>query len=493
MTKTKQSNRKIISVVFIAAIVIIAIFAIRNLTASNSTAQVFLSSESSNTPPKNASWYTDPAFAMEGVQYELSKQEDIPLTKPSDQNVTTINVDPNVEYQTMLGIGTSLEESTIYNLSLMSPEKRDGVLRKLIDPENGAGMSTFRITFGTSDFTGQEFYTYEDTQGEFSIQKDIDNNIVATVKEAIAIGEETGNPIKIYASSWSPPAWMKSSNSLIGGFLELEYIDDLAVYYRKAVQAYEEQGIPIYAMTIQNEPLYAAPDYPSMRLVAEDERDIILALKKEFEENNITTKLWTFDHNFGQAWSYIPAILDDPEAFAAVDGVAFHDYSGEPTVMSQVHDKYPEKNVLVTERTVWGTEGADRIAQYIRNWATSYNAWVTMLDQNIAPEQWTGTPDPTMLIQNPEDRDMYWITPEYNFIAQYTKFLQEGAKRIESDYGAADTVTNVSFLNPDGTIVSIVINQTDTDQTFKILSEENELLATIPAKTVGTYTWAKAD
>ncbi|NBI30235.1 glycosyl hydrolase [Chengkuizengella sp. YPA3-1-1] len=456
-------------------------------------AEVYFSSESTNTAPKDADWYIDPAFAMEGVQHKLSKQEDITLTKPSDEEVTTIHIDPAIEYQTMLGIGTSLEESTIYNLSLMSPEKRDEVLRKLIDPVNGIGMSTFRITFGTSDFTGQEFYTYEDIPGEFSIQKDIENNIVATVQEAITIGEETGNPIKIYASSWSAPAWMKNSNSLIGGFLKLEHINDLAEYYRKAVQEYEKLDIPIYAMTIQNEPLYAAPDYPSMRLLPEDERDIILALKKEFETHGITTKLWTFDHNFGQAWTYIPKILDDPEANAAIDSIAFHDYSGEPTIMTQVHDKYPDKNVLVTERTVWGTMGADRIAQYIRNWATSYNAWVTMLDQNIAPEQWTGTPDPTMFIQNPIDRDTYWITPEYYFIAQFSKFLQDGAKRIESDYGSAETVTNVSFLNPDGTIVSVVINQSDTDQTFKILSEEYELLATIPAKTVGTYTWAKVN
>ncbi|NDI35798.1 glycoside hydrolase family 30 protein [Chengkuizengella sediminis] len=493
MTKTKQSNRKIITVVLVAAIVIIAIFAIRNLSTSNINAEVYFSSESTNTAPKDANWYIDPAFAMEGVQHQLSKQEDIPLTKPSNEDVTTINVDPNVEYQTMLGIGTSLEESTIYNLSLMSPEKRDELLRKLIDPVNGAGMSTFRITFGTSDFTGQAFYTYEDIPGEFSIQKDIDNNIVATVQEAIAIGEETGNPIKIYASSWSAPAWMKNNNSLIGGFLKLEHINDLAEYYRNAVQEYEKLGIPIYAMTIQNEPLYAAPDYPSMRLLPEDERDIILALYNEFETHGITTKLWTFDHNFGQAWTYIPKILDDPETYVAVDSVAFHDYSGEPTIMSQVHDKYPDKNVLVTERTVWGTEGADRIAQYIRNWATSYNAWVTMLDQNISPEQWSGTPDPTMFIQDPNHRDTYWITPEYNFIAQFTKFLQEGAKRIESDYGSSDTVTNVSFLNPDGTIVSVVINQTEKDQTFKIISEENEIFTTISAKTVGTFIWSQAE
>ncbi|NDI35797.1 glycoside hydrolase family 30 beta sandwich domain-containing protein [Chengkuizengella sediminis] len=464
-----------------------------NVSAADSAAEVYFSSESNNTAPKSGSWYTDPTFAMSGVEYQLSKQADVPLTDPSGANVTTIQVNPNIEYQTILGLGTSLEESTIYNLSLMSPQKRDEVLRKLIDPVNGAGMNVFRITFGASDFTGREFYSYEDIPGQFSIQKDIDYNIVSTVQQAIAIGNETGNPIKIFASSWSAPAWMKTNNSLIGGYLKWEHHNDLAEYYRKAIQAYENLGIPIYAMTIQNEPLYAAPDYPSMQLTPENEREIVIALKNEFDTHSIATKLWSFDHNFEQVWDYIPEILNNPQANEAVDGVAFHDYDGEPTRMSEVHNNYSNKNVLVTERTVWGTSGADRIAQYFRNWAISYNAWVTMLDQNIAPEQWSGTPDPTMVIQSPIDRDTYWITPEYNFIAQFSKFVEEGAKRIDSNYGSAATVTNVSFLNPDNTIVSVVINQTNSEQTFKILSGGKEILSILPAKTVGTYQWMKIE
>ncbi|OEH91538.1 glycoside hydrolase family 30 beta sandwich domain-containing protein [Bacillus solimangrovi] len=461
-----------------------------SVNAQENAAEVYYSSESSNTAPKSSDWYSNTDYAMSGVQYQLSKQSDIPLTNQSGANVTTINVNPNIEYQSILGIGTSLEESTIYNLSLMSPEKRDEVLRKMIDPTNGVGMNLMRITFGASDFTGREFYSYEDTPGQFSIQKDIDYNIVATIQQAIAIGHETGNPIKIFASSWSAPAWMKTSNSLIGGYLKWENTGDLAAYYRRAVQEYEKLGIPIYAMTIQNEPLYAAPDYPSMQLTPDNERELVIALNNEFATHGINTKLWSFDHNFAQAMDYLPGILENSEANNAVDSIAFHDYDGEPTEMTKVHNTY-NKNVLVSERTVWGTSGADRIAQYFRNYAISYNAWVTMLDQNIAPEQWTGTPDPTMFIQSTTDRNTYYATPEYNFIGQFSKFIQEGAKRIDSNYGSANTVTNVSFLNPDDSIVSVVINQTSTDQTFRILSQGKEILTTIPAKTVGTYIWDK--
>ncbi len=149
----------------------------------------------------------------------------------------------------------------------MTPAKRKEVLKKLVDPKDGIGMDVMRITIGTSDFTAQEFYTYDDMpEGQtdpklrhFSIQKDIDLHITATIKEALAINPE----LKIIASPWSPPAWMKTNENLKRGKLKDKYIGALAVYFRKFIEAYEKQGIPIYAMTLQNEPLLEI-DYPSM-------------------------------------------------------------------------------------------------------------------------------------------------------------------------------------------------------------------------------------
>jgi glucosylceramidase len=472
-------------------------------------AKVYWSSESTNTQPKSSQWYSNTANAMSGVTYQLSRQTDITLTNPSTDSVPVLKVDPSVQYQNIIGMGSSLEEATIYNISRMSADKRDEVLRKLVDPVNGAGMNLIRITLGASDFTSREFYTYNDIPTNqtdpnitnFSIQKDIDFNIIATLKRALELYPN----IKIFASSWSAPAWMKTNKSLIGGNLDSQYINSLAIYYRKAIQAYKDQGIPIYAMTIQNEPLYAAPDYPSMLLNPQQEKDLALAMSREFKSNNLNTKLWSYDHNFSQAWEYIPGVLGSKEsgftdAYNAVDGIAFHDYHGDPITkehddeivkMSQIKEAYPDKNVMITERTVWGTAGANRIALYFRNWASSYDAWVTMLDTNIAPEKWSGTPDPTMLIQNASDVNEYWTTPEYNMLAQFSKYVKRGAKRISSNYGSDKTVTNVSFLNPDNTIVTVVINQTDSSQPFKIVSEGKEIQSTLPAKTVGTYIWPR--
>nr|WVH17030.1 beta-1,3-glucanase 13.3 [Archangium sp.] len=457
-------------------------------TVAAPSAQVIWSSEKD---PGSGSWFGGP----QSIPYALSQQPNIALTSPTTTAATTLAVDPTVQYQTMLGIGTSMEESTVFNLARMSLAKRTEVLKKLVDPSTGAGINLLRITFGTSDFTSRQFYTYDDRPAGqtdpnltyFSIQKDIDYNIISTLKQALAI-----NPnLKIFASPWSPPAWMKDNGSLIGGKLLSQYIPNLAVYYRKAIQAYEAQGIPIYALTVQNEPLYTAPDYPSASVDPAQERQLIIALKNELNANGLSTRIWAYDHNFDSAWSYVPTILDDATSNAAVEGVAFHDYAGDPSIMTQVRNSYPNKSIYLTERSVWGTSGADRMAQYFRNWAAGYNAWVTMLDSNIQPEKWTGTPGPTMLIQSASAYDTYWALPEYYLIAQYSKYVKPGAKRISSSYGSASTVTNVSFLNPDNTIVSVVINQTASSQRFKLSSEGWELLATLPAKTVGTYTWLR--
>jgi glucosylceramidase len=402
-----------------------------------------------------------------------------------------------MRYQSIVGMGTSLEESTIYNLSKMTAAKRDEILTKLVDPVNGAGMNLMRITFGSPDFTAQTFYSYDDmpagqtdpTLSKFSIQKDIDYNIIATIKRALEL-----NPnLKIFASSWSAPGWMKTSDSLVRGVIKTEYLDELATYYRMSVQAYEAQGIPIYSMTMQNEPLLEI-DYPSMYMSPDQQRQFSILLKNELNAYNLNTKLWIFDHNFSDGWYYVPPILNDAAANAAVDGVAFHDYSGSPYTMTEIHNAYPTKKVMLSERSLWGTYGMDRIAQFFRNWAISYNAWVTMLDSNIQPEQWVGTPDPILLIRDASNVNNYWITPEYYMTGQFSKFIQRDAKRISSNYGSTNAVTNVSFLNPDNTIVTVVINQSTYDQTFKIvegIEGAKEIIATLPAKTVATYKWTR--
>jgi glucosylceramidase len=440
--------------------------------AATTAVQVYLSSESraAGFGPSSGSWFTDPATGLAATPYQLSRQADLTATAASGS-------------------------ATIYNLSRMSPAVRTAALHKLVDPVNGAGFNVARIPLGTSDFTSRAFYTYDDGAADpslsrFSIQKDIDYNIVSVLREAKAI-----NPnLLLFGSVWSPPAWMKNNNSLIGGSLVDSNVGVLATYLRKAVTAYAGQGLPLYAVTMQNEPLFSPPDYPGMTLTADQERRVAVALRGELNGNGAAaTKIWAFDHNFSDAPNYTAGVLGSPgapsDAFNAVDGVAFHDYGGDPSAMSQVKANYPAKNMAMTERAVWGTPGADRIVQYFRNQSIMYEDWVTMLDQNRKPEQWSGSPDPSMLIQSATSPDTYWALPDYYIIAQFSKFIARGATRVQTNNGGSGSVTNVAFLNPDGSLVTVVVNQTGSDQPFTLRTGGQQISATLPAKTVGTYLW----
>lgn len=448
---------------------------------------------SSERDPKDLGWYFAPRWQSGDKQLEPQPNLDLTKVGASD-TATTIAIDPNKAYQSITGIGTSMEDSTVANLLKMSPAKQDEVLRKLASPTDGIGMSLFRLTIGTADFTAHPFYTYDDmpagqtdpTLSRFSIQKDIDYGIVDAAKKIQAI-----NPnVKFFASPWSPPGWMKTTDSMIRGQVKDEYLPVLAEYYLKYVQAYAQQGIRISALTLQNEPLLEI-DYPSAKMPWQQEAELAKLLRKKLDDAGFGDVLiWIFDHNPSDTMNYPAPLLADPANQAAVDGTAFHDYGGDLNLMSQLHDMYPNENIYLTERAVWGTEGADRIAQYFRNWAKSYDSWVAMLDSDIQMHHWTGTPDPTMLVEDSGDRDHYWATPEYYLLGQFSKFVTPGYTRIDSNYGSKDTVTNVAFLSPDKrTIVTVVINQTDSAQTFKLVSDGAQIAATIPAKSVATYRW----
>ena len=465
--------------------------------AAGSTVQVYLSSESRTAgyEPKNPNWYTNPATGLAGTPYQLSRQADLPASAASGS--ATITVDTNTQYQSMLGVGSSLEESTVYNLSRMSAAARDSALRKLVDPASGAGFDAIRITFGTPDFTSHAFYSYDDGASDpalsrFSIQQDINYHVVSVLQQALAI-----NPnIKFFASAWSPPGWMKDNSSLIGGHLLTSAIPALATYYRKAIQAYAAQGVPIYGLTLGNEPEFSG-SYPSTLITADQERQLAVALRTELTGNGLgATKIWAFDHNFSDGPAYAAGVLgtasSHSNAYSSVDGIAFHDYAGDPSAMSTVKSSYPDKDVLMTERSVWGTAGADRLIQYFRNNSTLYEGWVSMLDQNHAPTQWPGVPDPTMLVQSTSNHDTFWALPDYYLTAQFSKFVQFGAKRVASNNGGSASTTNVAFLNPDGTLVTVVVNQTSSNQPITVRVGSQQFTATLPAKAVGTYLWAGA-
>jgi len=439
-------------------------------------------------------WFT----SEDGKRYRLSRQPDVIATPAgpatgTDARRTILRVDPEVTYQSILGMGSSLEEATVYHLSRMSPETRQRVLRGLLDREQGVGWNLFRICFGTSDFTSQPYYSYDDVPpgetdealAQFSIQKDIDNGVIDVIREVLACSSE----VLIFASPWSPPGWMKSSGSMCAGRLLPRYYAIAARYYRLAIQAYEAQGIPIYAFTLQNEPLMVHTGYPTCYMSWEEQNRFLKHVRREFDEHNLKTRVWIFDHNFKDALTYPARILSDPESYAATDGVALHDYEGEPAQMGELHDRFPEKDVFLTEHSTFGARGVDRILQYFRNWARSYNAWVTCLDDRQQPNPGPHHCSPTFVTVDRNAPDQSRYIPEYYLFGQVSRFVQRGAVRIESTYGSRRTVTSAAFANPDGTTALIVVNQTRRRQALAIAYPGIWADVVVPARTVATYVW----
>lgn len=479
---------------------------------------------SSSDNSQSMSWYA----GNQEIKNKNSKQKDLDIRNVDNSNMTTIIVNDDKEYQDVLGIGTSIEEATVNNMLKMSPETRKAFITQLLDPVNGMGNTLLRVTIGTSDFTGQKFYTYYDGTGKeltgnpdwnnvtgagFSIQKDKDYGIIQVIKEIQEVAVELGvdNELKFFASSWTPPGWMKTptnaSNSyannemlLKGGRLNDAYINDLAKYYVRFIEEYQKEGIPIYAMTLQNEPLLEI-NYPSCYITGSQEAKLSKAIKTELQNSEILNtsekdvKVWAFDHNFDGATSYVNELFASADGRDNVDGIAFHPYGGVPSTMGSLYNQYKDNYTMhLTERSVWGTSGANDIIDWFRNGSMSYNGWVTMLDSKISPHQWVGTPDPTMFVQDANNREKYWCTPEVYIIGQFSKYVRPGYVRIDSNNGTSSSVTNVAFKDPDtGKIILIVTNRSGMDQDFKVVLEGTQFNATLPAGNVATYIWDPVD
>ncbi len=461
---------------------------------------------------QNQAWYTQ-EFAISNKAKRIGT---LNLTEISDALTETVTIDINQKHQTFLGIGTSVEESSVNNYIGLDEVTRREVLKTLIDPVNGCGMTLFRLTIGTSDFTSKDFYTYYDTlttqepdwENGFSIQKDIDYKIIEIIKEIIEIAEELGvnDEIKFFSSPWTPPGWMKNETSssksyannellLKGGSFNTEYYDEYAMYLLRYLEEYAKLGIDIYGLTLQNEPQLEI-DYPSCRMTGYQEGQIAIRLKNLIKESEILKnkdlepKIFVFDHNPSDASSFLQSLYSIKDINDYIDGIAFHDYSGDLSIMQQMKDRFLNENqdVMLTERSVWGTSGAISIINYFRNGAVSYNAWVTMLDSNVGVHQWVGTPSPTLFIRKAGSQDKYWATPEVYIMAQFGRFIRPGYVRVTSDNGVDGTLPNVCFLDEaNNKLIMVAVNASSTDSYFKAVIGDKEFLAKIAGSNVATF------
>ena len=419
----------------------------------------------------------------------------------------TLTVDPGVTYQQMDGFGASWNDSSAYVVyEKLTAAQRSAVLQSLFSTTNGIGLSFLRQPMGANDMSAQGNFSYDDmpagqtdvSLANFSIANDMTYTI-PVVQQSLAI-----NPnIKVYMLPWSPPGWMKTSDSMIGGSFITTYYSSLANYFVKTIQAYQAQGIPIYAVASQNEPEYTASGYPSMSVSASQEATFIgQYLGPALVANNLSTKIFAYDHNWSDT-SYPETVLGDSTAGPYVAGTAWHCYSGSVTAQSVLQQAFPDKGNWQTECTgqAGGNFGADlawsmenQIIGATRNWGRSVIDFNLATDQNWGPQN--GGCDVCIgfiTVNDSTNPSTVTYNETYYFWGQASKFVAPGSYRIESNSAAAGSggIEDVAFQNPDGTIALIAFNDGNTASPFNVTWAPNSasFTYTLPAGAVATFTW----
>ena len=424
-----------------------------------------------------------------------------PGHQPPEGDVSVF-VDPAKTFQTMLGIGGAITDASAEVFARLSAKNQERLLRAYFDPRDGIGYSLARTTIHSADFSSAS-YTYvaegDTTLDTFSVAHDREFRI-PLIKRAIATA---GGHLTLFASPWSAPAFMKSNASMLqGGTLKPEFADAWAHYYARFIRAYEKEGIPIWGITVQNEPM-ASQRWESMIFSAEDERDF---LKNHLgpvmaREGLADRKIIVWDHNRDLMTQRAHVIFDDPEASRYAWGMGFHWYEtwagGAPMFanVGVVHSAYPDKHLLLTEATVEGFDparlqsfaNAERYGTALindfNNGAEGWTDWNILLDEQGGPNH-VGN-----FCFAPVHADSHTgeliFTPSFWYLGHFSKFVRPGAHRV-SAASSRSSLQTTAFSNPDGTLATVVMNATDKPVDYRFYVGKDEARVSIPAHAIQT-------
>lgn len=412
-----------------------------------------------------------------------SQKTFVKVQQPLETEVA-IFVNPKKQFQEFLGIGGAITDASAEVFSKLSPEKQEELLNAYYSKE-GINYNIIRTSIHSSDF-GLGSHTYiEEGDKElktFSIEKDKAKRI-PMIKRAQAL---INDDLVFYASPWSPPAFMKTNNHMLrGGKLLPEFNQAWANYYVKFIEAYEAEGIPVWGITIQNEPM-AVQRWESCIYTAEEERDFLKNyLGPTFEKSGLEDKnIVVWDHNRDLISHRANTIFEDPEALKYAWGIGFHWYEtwtgGDPKYdnLKNIQESFPSMNLLFTE----GCQEKFDPTQYER-WSNAERYGNSMInDFNSGTVGWTdwnillnehGGPNHVQnfcfaSIHADTQKNELIYTPTYYYIGHFSKFIKPKAKRI-STTTSRSLIESTSFQNPDGKIVTVVMNKTDNPIDYKLI------------------------
>ena len=438
------------------------------------------------------------ALDLEEAPYAGSRFGEASFT-PDPGGLPIIDIDPAQQFQSMLGFGVALSDSSAWLLMhKLSAEQRHGLLQELYGPRSDLRLQLVRVSIGAAEFSREHYSLNDLPPGQsdiavaaFSIERQRDA-LLPVLKAA----QELAPQLRIFAAPWSAPAWMKSDGSLLQGTLRPEAYDAYARYLRRYLDVYRDEGLPVYALSVQNEPLRKQADYPAMPFEA--------AARVRFVGAHLGPLL-TRSHpavrilDGEQSWDATEPpqqVLADPAAAPYVRGLAWHCYGGQVEAQSAVHDSPPMRDVYLTECSggQWAPEWRDGLLHFsrtaligaTRNWARGVMLGNLALDSNGGPHV-GGCRNCRGLVTLGEGGDIS-RNVEYFALAHASRFVQPGARRIASGSRSA-AVDHVAFINPDRSLVLLVVNPAPQPREFVVRLGGQGFRYRLPAASVATLLW----
>lgn len=450
---------------------------------------------------KTATIYT----TASGTDWRLT-QTAVPAFEKAKQpleNEVSVFVNPGKLFQTFLGIGGAITDASAEVFAQLPKDKQDEFLTAYYDQEKGIGYSLCRTPIHSCDFSSGSYTYIEEGDKQlktFNIDHDKKYKIPLIKKATAAAGGE----LLLYASPWSPPAFMKDNNHMLkGGKLLPEFYDAWATYYTRFIEAYEADGMPIWGITIQNEPM-AVQRWESCIYTAEEERDFLKNhLGPIMEKAGLgDKKIVVWDHNRDLINHRANTIFEDPEAAKYAWGIGFHWYEtwagGDPMFpnLGNIMESFPTKNLLFTEGCQERFSAADyqgwtKAERYGRSMINDFNyGTVGWTDWNILLNQ-KGGPNHVgnycfAPIHGDTEKGELIYTPTYYYIGHFSKFIRPGAKRM-STVSSRSHLLSTTFLNKDNSMVTVVMNQSDKPIDYRMYVGTNEAVAaSIPGHAMQT-------
>jgi glucosylceramidase len=409
-----------------------------------------------------------------------------------------VYVDETQRYQEVEGFGAAFTDTTGYILNQVArPTARTNAMRNLFTRNgSGIGLSFMRIPMGASDLA-RYHYSYDDLPAGqtdtnlalFSIAHDL-VDIIPLIQQARQLNPQ----LKLMVNPWSPPGWMKTSGSMIGGSLLPSMYGPFANYFVKFIEAYQAQGIPIDYVSLQNEPAYVPGDYPGMDMDAASQtvvlRDYLLPA---FAASALTNKVLVFDHNWDYP-AYPDTVLSDAtlRGSTQVAGIAWHGYGGTPGMMLSLANKYSSKGNYQTEHSGGDWVGDqvrtdfEEIIHVMRSSGKSFVKWNLAGDQNDGPHA-GGCANCTPLVIVNSSSGAVSYSVDFYTLGHFSKFVLPGAYRIYSGNSAG--IVSAGFLNPDGSKVLVAFNDTSANSTFQVQWGSQSFAYTLPSYSGATFNW----